>query len=170
MDFRKSIFGRRPSRGHGVRVWFRVLLTNLPLPVAAGSLGKRVAMLSPLFIFAAALLAVADCAKPAAVPVPAPGRPPLARAKHARDLRARGRAVHTPPRPAHHGAGLPAGPDLALECAMRSVAYDMSQRHPTAQRHAADIKASLQVRVDARNPLAVGDLYCHYGCCTPLSL
>eukprot|EP01052_Picozoa_sp_SAG31_P004019 SAG31_NODE_161_length_21899_cov_16.832844_19_plen_894_part_00 len=39
----------------------------------------------------------------------------------------------------------PAGPDLALECAMRSVGYDMSQRHPTAQRHAAEIHTSLQM-------------------------
>ena len=37
------------------------------------------------------------------------------------------------------------GPDLAVECAMRSVAYDMSQRHPAAKRHADLIHASLQM-------------------------
>jgi hypothetical protein len=41
--------------------------------------------------------------------------------------------------------GAQPGPDLEVECAMRSVAYDMSQRHPAARRHASTIHASLQM-------------------------
>ena len=37
------------------------------------------------------------------------------------------------------------GPDLEVECAMRSVAFDMSQRHPAAKRHADMIHTSLQM-------------------------
>lgn len=38
------------------------------------------------------------------------------------------------------------GPNLDVECAMRSVAYDMSQRHPAAKRHANMIHTSLQMQ------------------------
>jgi hypothetical protein len=37
------------------------------------------------------------------------------------------------------------GPDLGVECAMRSVAFDMAQRHPMARRHADLIHESLQL-------------------------
>ena len=42
-------------------------------------------------------------------------------------------------------AGPQPGPDLGVECAMRSVAMDMSQRHPAARRHSDLIHKSLQM-------------------------
>jgi len=38
------------------------------------------------------------------------------------------------------------GPTLELECALRSVAFDLAQRHPTSARHAAEIHTSLQLQ------------------------
>ena len=42
------------------------------------------------------------------------------------------------------GPGQP-GPDLAVECSMRSVAYDMAMRHPMAKKHATNIATSLEL-------------------------
>ena len=98
------------------------------------------APMTRLALQAAMLLSVVATTAHATKPLPPPPLRP--RASDAR--LARPAAVPQTKAKAVGGAQQP-GPNLEVECAMRSVAYDMSQRHPAAKRHASTIHTSLQM-------------------------